>query len=428
MFKFIFAIALIGSGFFQMFFRDPVWGIYLFAALTHIRLTQLSENIPFPIQIPIVIASLTGVLYLINGKYKTKFSKWPAEVWLFGCMVLGMSVSSIGAVYRPDLSWNFTLLFLKFTIFFLIFINMIDSQVKVEWFHRVMILSAAWLVYRCWDLRGTMGPRFENIGGDVISDANHFAAALILLFPFVYLKTLSRNNWVVAGAAVLCFGMIMSVFITGSRGGLLGLGALAVLLTVGFKEQRKKIITVFFVIGLSAIMFTNEYQKGRLIDLFTGISENTWDSSAQGRIKYWKTALQLFKEHKLAGIGMDNFQYYSGYMVEGKEPGEVGHVTHSIWFEMLSGGGMFVTVPFIIILIRFFMNTKKTMIRLRNDGRLDEVLYVTTIRIALGAFLVCATFLNRLIYEPIYWCIGLGVIHSYLADKPLQTAVNAHAK
>jgi len=411
-----------------MIFSDPVWGIYLFTALTHIRLTQLSENIPLPTHIPIVVAGLTGVLYLINGKYKTKFSKWPAEVSLFLCMVIGMSVSSIGAVFRPDLSWNFTLLFLKYVIFFILLVNIIDSRVKVEWFHRVMILSAAWLVYRCWDLRGTTGPRFENLGGDVISDANHFAAAIILLFPFVYLKTLSRNLWVVAGAAVLCFGMIMAVFISGSRGGLLGLGALAIFLTVGFKEQRKKVITIFLVIGLSAIMFTNDYQKGRFFDLFAGISEKTWDDSARGRIKYWETALQLFNEHKLAGVGMNNFEYYSGYMVEGKQYGEVGHVTHSIWFEVLSGGGIFVTVPFVVILIRFFKNTKKTMIRLQNDGRFDEVLYVATIRIALGAFLVCATFLNRLIYEPIYWCIGLGVVHSYLANKPRQFTVNIHGE
>ena len=423
MIKFLFGIVLIVSGFYRTIFVDPVWGLYLFAALTHIRLTQLGENIALPLQVPMAIACLTLIMYLASPRYDRKFSKWSIDIFLMACMVIGMAISSWGAEFNSEVSWKFTSDFAKYFVFFVILVNMVDSLEKVEWFHRTLILAAVWLVYRCWDLRGTTGARFENIGGDVISDGNHYAAALVFLFPFVFQKCMSKDRRISIGAAILCFGIIMAIFISGSRGGLLGITALGVWLIVAFKEQRKKVLLVAISVGLISVLFMNDFQKERLSDLFSATSEETRDSSAQGRIDFWKLALELFKENPVAGVGLGNFPYHAGYRVEGLRKGEPGHVTHSLWFEVISEGGLVVTVPLLLLFYRFYRNTKRAIVGLRIQQRTEEILYITTARVALGAFLVCATFLNRLIYEPIYWCIGLGVIHCYLTvnqEKGLQ--------
>jgi hypothetical protein len=39
--------------------------------------------------------------------------------------------------------------------------------------------------------------------------------------------------------------------------------------------------------------------------------------------------------------------------------------------------------------------------------------------IGMGGFLVCATFLDRSVYEPIYWCIALSVVHRYIIEDEL---------
>lgn len=420
MIKFLFGVVLICCGFYRTIFTDPVWGIYLFASLTHIRLVQLGENIPLPLNIPIAIATLTLILYLVSPQYRVKFARWPMEVWLMLLMVTGMALSSAGAEFRPDLSWKFTIDYLKYFAFFLLLINMVDSYEKVEWFHRVMILSAGWLVYRCWDLRGTTGARFENVGGDIIGDGNHYAAALVLLFPFVFQKTMSRNHLVAGGAAVLCFGVITAIFISGSRGGLVGVATLAFLIALNFKVQRKRVILVSLVVGAVAIFFMNDFQKERLQELVSAASEETRDGSAQGRVDFWRLATELFRENPVAGVGLGNFVYHSGHRVEGLAVGEAGHVTHSLWFEVLSEGGTVLALPFFFLLLRFFRSTKRTMKRLQEEKKTEELLYVITVRVALGAFLVTATFLNRLIYEPIYWCIGLGVIHHYLLQPQTE--------
>lgn len=412
MFKFLFGALLIGSGFFLTLFRDPVWGLYLFAATAHIRLVQLAESISLPLQTPIFIASLTLIVYLVSPQYRPKFSKWPAEIWLFGFMVLGMCITSFTAHFNSAASWDYTLNYVKYFIFFIMLIQMVDSIEKVEWFHRVMILSSVWLVYRCWDLRYTTGERFENVGGDYIGDANNFAAALILLFPFVFQKVLCHKLWISICAAILCFGIIMAIIISVSRGGFLGLFALMLLILNAFPTQRKKIFMSLVVLGLLAFLFTSDYQIERLSTIFE--SEESRDESAQSRIRFWKLALQLFVDYPLTGVGFGNFWYYSGYLLEGKPYGIPGHVTHNTWMELLSGGGLVVTVPFVLLLFIFFRNSSYLIRRYLDVGRTDLAYYIQTPRIALAAFLVCATFLDRGLYEPFQWCIALGVIHRYI--------------
>lgn len=418
MIKFIFGVALILYGFYRTLFIDPVWGIYLFAVLTHIRLNQLGENIHLPLGIPIVIAVTTLILYLVSPKYERKFARWPLEVWLFGVMVAGMALSSTFAHYNPALSWDRTYDFFKYWIFFVLLIQMIDSLQKIEWFHQALILSAAWLVFRCWDLRGTTGFRFENVGGDVIADANHFSAALVLLFPFVFKKTLSSERWVAVGAITLCFGMVMSVFIAASRGGFLGCLALFVLILVNFRPHRKKMGAMLLVIAATVLLFANADQKQRLFGVVDTTNEETRDASAQGRIDYWKLSWQVFLQHKLTGVGIGNFPYYSGPALEKKDDGQSGHVAHSIWFETLAEGGLLVFVPFLLLLIGFFRKSGRLLRDIRLSGiGMEHEPYILTMRMALAAFLVSATFLNRLIYEPIYWCIAFGVIHCNLVER-----------
>lgn len=420
MLKFLFGIILIGYGFFRTLFSDPVWGLYLFITITHVRLVQLSENIPLPLNVPIVIAVVTLLMYLISPNYPKKFNLWPLETFLFGVIVVGMAMSSFNAYYDPAISWERTYTYFKYWVFFVMFIHLVNSFEKIKLFHWTMILSAAWLVYRAWDLRGTTGARFENVGGDVISDTNHYAAALVLLFPFVFQKAFSKNKSMVFFALVLCFGICMAIIISGSRGGILGLASLILLSAINFKAQRKRIGVLLIILLIAIIPFINEYHDNRFQSLVNATDEETRDMSSKLRVDAWNLSLQLFRDNMFTGVGIGNFPYYSG-VIEGKRQGELGHVAHSIWFEALAEGGLLVLVPFLYMIIRFYRITGIAIKKLKlRDNMSEQVVYIQTIRIALGAFLVCATFLNRMIYEPIYWCFALGVVHINLINKSGQ--------
>jgi O-antigen ligase len=423
MLKFLLGLVLIAIGFGGALFYDPVWGLYLFACFTHIRLEQLGDSISLPLRVPIVVAGLTVVLYLLSSRYRNKFRRWPLEVWLLGIMVIGMCVGSAGSEFQKDASWELTSQYAKYWVFFILMIQMMDSIKKIDQFHWVMILSAAWLVYRCWDLRGTTGERFENIGGGTVADSNHFAAALVLLFPFVLHRILDKDKRIAIGAAILSFGVLASIVISGSRGGALGFLALGLLAALALRQHRKKILAALAVLGLCGLVIANQSQIERLSTILTATHEEQRDQSAQLRIDFWKLAIDLFKEHPVFGVGPNNFVYYSGPRVEHLPPGRPGHVTHSIWFELISERGLFGAVPFVIMLYRFFRNSLRIAAQYRARGQPEMAMYVQVPMLGLGAFLVSATFLDRLVYEPIYWCIALGVAHRYIFEASPENAM-----
>src|SRR5262245_32094642 len=138
MLKFLLGLVLIAVGFGAAMFVDAVWGLYLFAGFTHIRLEQLGESFPLPLRVPIVVAGLTVLLYLASPRYRPKFSRWPAEVWLLGIMVIGMCFGSASSVYDPQASWELTSQYAKYWVFFILFIQMMDSVKKIEQFHWVL--------------------------------------------------------------------------------------------------------------------------------------------------------------------------------------------------------------------------------------------------------------------------------------------------
>ncbi|MDA3832907.1 MAG: O-antigen ligase family protein, partial [Spirochaetales bacterium] len=130
-------------------------------------------------------------------------------------------------------------------------------------------------------------------------------------------------------------------------------------------------------------------------------ADQSRDNSAQSRLDFWATAIDVWKQHPLYGCGLRNFIYYNGVANEGKEWGEPGHVAHSLWFEALAEGGLMVFVPLVTMLLLFFRRTSKAKKKYRGNREIHADL--CAFQIGMVGFLVCATFVNRLIYEPMYW-------------------------
>lgn len=414
MLKFLFGLALIFVGFCGVLFVEPVWGVYLFAALSHIRLDQLGDSITLPERVPIVIGVTTLIMYVLSRAYTEKFRRWPAEVWLFGLMVVGLALSSMQARFDRAAAWEMTYAYFENWVFFVLLIQTLDTRKRLDGFYWTLILSAAWLVFCAWSLRGTTGPRFTNYGGGNVSDSNDYAAALVMLFPFVFQRTFSSRRVIAVAAGVLCFGVFMAAIIADSRGAFLGFLVLAVIIILCFKEHRVRNLVMLATVAVLVFSFAKSGQIERLQSIVGNATGTARDNSSELRLQFWGLALRLFEQHPLLGIGPRNFWYYSGYMLEGRPYGVPGHVTHSLWMELLSSGGLMVMVPFVLMLWRFGRSSWRLGRMYARAGRRDIALYIYTPMFAMGGFLVAASFIDRMVYEPIYWCIALGVAHRYL--------------
>jgi probable O-glycosylation ligase (exosortase A-associated) len=367
-----------------------------------------------------VLSLLVLSAYLVSSKYKSKFKFWPIEAWLMLTMLIGLSLSTLNA-YDSKSAWIGVNDFLKFFIFFMLMINIIDRHEKVKMFYNVMIINAAWLVYRCWDLRGTTGARFENRGGGVVNDANQFAAALILLLPIVLNKAFENVKWYYrVGSIIGVFGIIMSVTITGSRGGFLALIVCGISSLYYHKKYRKKIIAYVIVLVFSISPFISDYYLNRITSLTTKNNE-MMDQSSKGRLDAWKLAIDIWKKEPLLGCGVKNFGYYMAYEVEGLNWGERGHVAHSLWFQTLAEGGSVVFGALLAMLIFFFIRIHRIKRGLKEDCEVRNEL--NGLQVGMLSFLVAASFVDRLFYEPLYWWCGIAAIYwrqGFIPDDQLK--------
>ena len=405
MFSFLFGVGLFCIGVIGTFVVEPCLGMAVFALFTHITPQQLSISSFRP---ALVVSLATLVSYLLSKRYPQKFKIIPPEFVLFLIMLLGMFLGAYHA-YDSQLAFDHFYTYCKYCLYFLMLVNIVESRFQMELFQNFLILSAAWMVYKCWDLRGTTGARFENMDGGVVGDSNQFAAALILLMPLVLMRVLRKGSiYIRVGALIGVFGIIMSVLITVSRAGFLGLAVVMIYFVSMFKDYRKRTILILVVVFIVVFPFVPQNYEERISSIL--ISENQYrDTSSQSRLTFWKTAFDVWKEYPIYGCGLRNFIYYNGYRNEGKDWGEKGHVAHSLWFEALGEGGILVFLPLVAMLGLFFFRT--SMAKKRLCSYKEIVADISALQIGMVGFLVCATFVNRLIYEPIYWWCGMAYIY-----------------
>ncbi len=415
MLKILFALAVCLVGFGGSLFLDPIWGLVAFTLFTHITPQQLSPEIIEPLRLPLFLAVWTLVCYLINANYTRKFSRLPLEVWLLLLMLGGMYMGTMNAI-NTQLVYDKIIVFGKFFIFYLLIINILNTEKKIRLFLDAQCICAAWLVYRCWDLRDRFDYRFENFGGGVIEDSNHFAAALVLLLPMVIRRTLRGHALIRIGAVVGAFGMVLALIITGSRGAFLGLMVQAGAFFFFYKEYRKRIFLGFVALMICVAPFITDYYVDRMVGIFKPdtVTDKRDRGSTESRLASWSLAFETFQKMPLVGCGMGNFGYYMGYYKEGLNWGELGHVAHSLWLQVLGEGGLAVSIPFALILFFFYRRMFQASRYYRRHPRPGILSDIYSVKVSLTGFLVCATFVNRLFYEPIYWFSALAVAFSYL--------------
>jgi len=418
MLKITFGFLIFGLGIIKAI-SDPFWGLVAFSLFTHIPPQQLSETVIAPLRVSFVLSIITLFSYFVSSKYKNKFSRWPLETILMLMMVISMKIGAMNAEFNPNLASERTFTYFKYLIFFILMTNIINTKYKIDWFTNGLILSAAWLVYRCWDLRGTTGVRFENRGGGVIGDSNQFAAACILLLPIVARKIFFDRLYLKIGALLGTFGLIMTVIITGSRAGFLGLATTFIAFMIFYKERRKKIFIILIVVSFVVMPFMPEYYINRISTIFGTEDQSVAeiDASASSRLESWSLSYDLWKERPFFGTGLGNFSYYFGYLKEGKEYGEPGHVAHSLWFEAIGEGGLFVFCPLLAMIFLFFYRTMKTSKKFILQGNYSIAEDIYAFQIGMVGFLVAASFVNRLIYEPIYWWCAIAICYSDIQKK-----------
>ena len=246
--------------------------------------------------------------------------------------------------------------------------------------------------------------RHYLVGVTFLGDGNDFALSSCIVIPFaIYLFQTAENKFKRILLFLILGILIFAVIGTQSRGGFIALSAVFLYFLME-SEKKIQILVMAVVIAVIVGIFTPaEYFKR-----IESIKDYETESSAQGRIMAWKSAVRMALDNPVTGVGAGHFPVKYG--VEYRPPG-IGRTdipwstAHSIYFLILGEfgfPGIIFLVGIILFNIRRSNNTVK-MLEKDRSGNTDKCKKLTiAMSCSMVGFAAGSAFISTLYYPHLY--------------------------
>jgi putative inorganic carbon (hco3(-)) transporter len=379
------------------------------------------------ISLYISIATITGCfLAVVRNKIdfsilKSKQNLFMALLWL--SLTISFYFSPYGSNETATLSHNSEYLISLVNKVFLMYffsILLINTHKKIYYLALVIVISIIYHTF--WAnsqyYNGTMhglrlaGPAGAH-GNSMYFDENTYAMLFVCGIPFLFFL---GNYFKKKIVKYIIWGIIpfawQATFLTGSRGGLVGLAVISLGIAL---RSKSKFIGLIILLGLViAFVLQGETIKERGATML----EKQQDESVLGRFEAWKVAIAMCKEHPLTGVGIGNFvpafQDYSG-----KHP----LVAHNTFFQLTAESGLLAGLSYLFLAwgVLKHLLKKKYALELAETSPL---LYAcnSAVTVSMIGFFACALFLSLATYEILYYLLILNIVIGKVAADEMALA------
>lgn len=288
----------------------------------------------------------------------------------------------------------------------------------IRWSTWMLVFAAGYLVYWANDqylsgnfLRRLPGPNPPH-GGGVYADENNFAALFVATFPFFwFMGGCVRNAIVRYGLWCLVPFAWHAVFLTASRGGLLGVGV--GLLLIAVRSQRRWL--GLLLIPAFAIAYVDQ-AGDTMKERAATIDDYREEASANARLNLWQGALRMIEDRPVTGVGpasfLRAFPSYSDWPPQ---------QAHSTYLQMAAEYGLLAGVALVaalIFTIAGLFRASRRMRALPEDAERSWIMaMIESTLCGLVALSVCAVFLTLPLFEVLYFLLFLGNSLIWLVEK-----------
>jgi putative inorganic carbon (hco3(-)) transporter len=240
-----------------------------------------------------------------------------------------------------------------------------------------------------------------------VGDANFYGQILILVVPLaLYLAWVAgrkreRLFWL-AVSAVISGG----VLVTYSRGAMLGLAVMAGLVLIALRVPLLRVAAASGVVVMLLILAPGNVGK-RFTTMISLLPQETYyvtpDASIERRRLIAGSALRMFDEHLLLGVGAGNFgTNYAHYANQSGSPADLfyehGEVhrehAHSLYLEIAAENGIAGLLIFAGVVLLSYAELRRAHKLLPHRGISHESLIALALSAALSGFLVTSVFLH----------------------------------
>jgi probable O-glycosylation ligase (exosortase A-associated) len=241
-------------------------------------------------------------------------------------------------------------------------------------------------------------------------DNNAYALALNMAIPLLLaIGTTERHPFVRYSALAMIPATALAMIFCFSRGGYLTLAAIAC--AIVFRSGRPVLASIVLVAGIGLLFATGAGFQDQIVRRTSTIADFEEDASASARILEWGTALRIFEDYPLFGVGPNNLRAvharYSTF--------DHYKVTHNSFLQILVDSGL----PAFILFVCLFFTSLWKLEKLRRSPTVPEKVpvYAGCFQIAFCAYFVGGFLLNMAYFDLFYELLALTATLEILAGS-----------
>ncbi|HKP11325.1 MAG TPA: O-antigen ligase family protein [Blastocatellia bacterium] len=402
-------------------------GLFVFTLLLYLRPNEMFPEVfgDFPLAKIVALISLLGYFgsKLMAGE---RLSVFPLELRMLGVILL-LGVALIpAAASAGDSIELLTDTFLKVIAIFVLLINLINTRERMQKMMKLVVVCGSVLalfalmsyvtgkftVVTRGEIGTVVGLRISGIVGGIFGNPNDLATSLDLLIPFAVALALLRRGmarlFYLACAAMLGLGVIL----TFSRGGFLGLVAMAAVLIwkLGRKNRAMTVAAFVVITGVFMVAMPVGYM-GRITTIFDSAADST--GSSEERQELLERAVEVASNHLIIGVGIGNYPIYS--LKERR--------AHNSYLETSAELGVAGLIAYLIMIfapLRSLRRVERDTLRAQAADPDDERARVTyylgaAVQASLIVYIICSCFGSIqylwFLYYPLAYAICLRQMH-----------------
>jgi putative inorganic carbon (hco3(-)) transporter len=345
---------------------------------------------------------------------------WNPTTSMIALFMVCITLTSLVAMAPFDEVFHKWSTVMKAFALMLVTASLLTGKERIHALIWIMVLSLAYF--------GVKGGGFTVIHGGAnrvqgppdtaIGDNNALAAGLLVVVPLMnYLRMQSEHRVVriaLAGTIVITLFSIVGSY---SRGALVGLLAMSVILWLKSKHKLVAAVVLPLVVGcVIAFMPAQWMARMHTIDTYQV------DSSVEGRFAIWQVAWQMALHRPLTGAGF--MGPYDPEVVSQFVPGAGARAVHSIWFEVLGENGFITFFVWCAITVCGAMAAWRII---KTASGVPELQWCVDLakmsQVSMVAYLVAGSFLS-LSYWDFYFTmlVAVAATHQYVREALGETA------
>lgn len=254
--------------------------------------------------------------------------------------------------------------------------------------------------------------------GSYVWDENDVALVINMSIPYAVFLALfpgiTRKQKILIYSSIAF--MLVAVGISASRGGIVGLAALLVILPLLSKRPVRNTLSIVSVTVIAIVLLLKFLPSAYVTDVEN--INNPKDSTRDERLWSWSIGWVMYLENPVLGVGASNYPW-TNHLYATKSPMYRpsrkilgGRAAHSLYFTLLPELGTAGAIVFFALLKAMYNRYRsvrdycKSQTSPSDDARKFELLFKAMLASCV-AFLVSGAFISVLYYPPFWHLVGM---------------------